>query len=312
MVEGLLTIILSLGLFVWFSSLLEKKAYKLNNNSNRVIERKVILDSHLKYEVEITEKEIYAKVIGHIDFDMNPLLNIPERINGIPIVSIGDGAFENDNNIDTVNISNTIEEIGTRAFANSSIRKIIINEENSIRIIADGAFYWCKNLYIDMFCNLHNIYIGREAFNYVKLGDIVLNDTYEFTCGSFKGALIDSLKIDISGEELPKEAFMFSSVKSVHINGQTIKKICSDCFSGCSKLEKILIPDSVNYIDDDAFEIKETAFVHRKDGEIDLRYNPIHRSSITKAIFYCNAGSYAQSYAQNKKIKCRPYGEFFQ
>jgi len=65
-------------------------------------------------------------------------VTIPERINRLPVVAIGNNVFIN-SNINTITLPNTITHIGNNAFSDNQLRSI--NLPNSITNIGDGAFY---------------------------------------------------------------------------------------------------------------------------------------------------------------------------
>jgi len=62
---------------------------------------------------------------------------IPERINGLPVVAIGSGAFLN-NQLTSVTIPNSVISIGGLAFANNQLTSVFI--PNSVSHIAEDAF----------------------------------------------------------------------------------------------------------------------------------------------------------------------------
>ena len=77
-------------------------------------------------------------------------VRIPERINGLPVVAIGDYAFDGtrpgvmptvpslDTKITGVTIPNSITSIGEGAFANNRLTRVVI--PNSVTYIGNNAF----------------------------------------------------------------------------------------------------------------------------------------------------------------------------
>lgn len=123
-------------------------------------------------------------------------VTIPERIEGIPVKTIGTYAFKLCESLISVNLPNTIEIIGHYAFG--QCRNLTnINISNYVRIIGVGAFSECKSLtsinlpntievierYAFYYCHsLTNINfpnsvrrIGIEAFSYCRsLSEVIL------------------------------------------------------------------------------------------------------------------------------------------
>ena len=63
---------------------------------------------------------------------------IPERINGLPVVAIGEWAFA-DNQLTSVTIPNSVTHIGDEAFAWNKLTSVAI--PNSVTYIGDYAFF---------------------------------------------------------------------------------------------------------------------------------------------------------------------------
>jgi len=90
--------------------------------------------SVIKYNNNIT-------IIGNISADTN--ISIPEKINELPVVYIGEKAFEK-NNLTNITIPNTVTVIGNNAFAGNKLTSIIIPD--SVTSIGDYVFDECDNL----------------------------------------------------------------------------------------------------------------------------------------------------------------------
>jgi len=83
-------------------------------------------------------------------------VKIPERINGLPVIAIGNFAFEGapilmlpdmpdaDGIITGVTIPNSVISIGEGAFANNLLTSVVI--PNSVTSIGKGAFVGCHRL----------------------------------------------------------------------------------------------------------------------------------------------------------------------
>ena len=146
------------------------------------------------------------------------------------VKSIGDNAFSNCINLESVIIPDSVVSIGSCAFANcKSIRKIVV--PNSVKIIESNTFSDCSNL--------ESVVIPDSV---VSIGDCAFNE-----CKSLKNmTLPDGI------ESIGNWAFYYcTSLKSILIP-DSVTNIGRAAFCGCSDVEKITIPDSITSLDRDA------------------------------------------------------------
>lgn len=105
----------------------------------------------------------YVSGIGTIT-DTN--IVIPSTsLNGDTVIAIGDGAFNDNRNITSVEFSSTIQTIGSVAFSqNTSITSLVIPSNTSLSSIGQRAFQYCTALHsaLDLGENLTSI--GEGAF----------------------------------------------------------------------------------------------------------------------------------------------------
>ena len=143
-------------------------------------------------------------------------LNASIPSNSSVVTIIGDSAFEGNHGLGTVTIPNNIVSIGTRAFENSSISKVVI--PSTITKLSD--------------------YMFSDCYNIVNTG----------TVGS--GA---SIEIPNSVTEIGQDVFSHSwKLTSVNLPN-SVKTIGASAFAYCSNLEKVIIPNSVTSIGDSIF-----------------------------------------------------------
>src|SRR5271154_1608271 len=60
---------------------------------------------------------VTATITGDTNIPANGAVNIPSTINGLPVTSIGSDAFENNQIVNSVTISNGVTSIGAAAFS---------------------------------------------------------------------------------------------------------------------------------------------------------------------------------------------------
>jgi len=184
---------------------------------------------------------------------INRKIKIPERINNVPVVSIG-RAFEGTNIISII-IPNGVTGIGNNAFNGcASLTKVTI--PNSVTGIGNNAFKNCANLTKVSLPNSVTD-IGYSAFeNCVKLTGVnIPNGVTGIKTSVFEGcASLTSVTIPNSvNTNIGVSAFKncVSLAKITIPNG--VPGIMISAFSNCAALTNITIPKSVTKIDDFVF-----------------------------------------------------------
>lgn len=285
-----------------------------DDNKNEKVDEKVkveeivVKDAQFEYLKHIEENSSYAKIIKHIAFDKIEKLYIPDKIDDIPITTIGKEAFSYDKLINKVILPDSIIIIEEEAFYNSTLNEIIFG--NKFRKIGAYAFCNCTELEskIDI-SKLCNLTIGKYAFKNTMLGNVVITPNMKCEDFSFSNSKINKMEIKEGVTNLYRCEFECNDMEKVKIPN-TITKIPKNCFRDCSLLEKVLIPSSVISIEEGAFE--KTLEYHPRclDGTPDMRYNSRIYTVNIKVTIYCEAGSYAQEYARKNGFNCRPILEF--
>lgn len=196
-------------------------ASNVNNANSNAIESKSAQTD--KYEYTINANEItITKYLGN-DKDVV----IPSEIDGVKVAYIGEAAFKDNTNIESVTILEGVKNILFAGFnCCQNLKKVVLPEK--LDYIADCAFMNCNNLEsIVMPKEIQSI--GNSAFcNCQKLKEIeVPKGTttigYDFASGC-------------------------SSLSKVTIP-DTVNTIHSGAFEGCTSLRKIEIPSSVKRIE---------------------------------------------------------------
>ena len=152
----------------------------------------------------------------------NADLLIPDTCNGLDIVAIADGAFENCTWLKTVTLPSGMYSIGDDAFAGCT-ELIQINMSSSISEVGMGAFRGCEKLVFEEYkgTDFTTYYLGNGLNPHLVL---VGTDGYE-------------------GKGYSAEA---------HIHENT-RVIAGGAFSGVTGLSKIVIPENVVTVGDGAF-----------------------------------------------------------
>lgn len=200
---------------------------------------------------------------------------IPAYFNDKKVMKIGNYAFQDNADITSVYIPDTISDIGLMAFENCSLTSVIIPD--SVEYIGSMAFSGCADLQdVKIYGDVENI--DAWAFDDTPISA----DENHIDNGAF---YIDGHLIDASGAEgdftvradtlsIASRAFEYSSVTKVNLPRglkylskmaflecetleeiklpEKITEITYQCFIGCTSLKSIYIPVSVRLIDSGA------------------------------------------------------------
>lgn len=149
---------------------------------------------------------------------------IPDRLDGYPVVGLGNELFSDCENLRSIVIPGSVASIGRFAFSNCAALEKVTLSDGLIRI--DGyAFYECYELRsIEIPDSVESI--GTGAFSYSGLEDIKLSS---------------SLKV------ISRDCFENSELRNVVIP-DGVETIEEWAFCNCWALESVSIPDSVTNI----------------------------------------------------------------
>ena len=210
------------------------------------------------YDSNITLALTFDKISGKDEYAVTGISNdkvktvfIPETYNDLPVTKITANAFKGNTSIESLIMSDNINEIGGGAFYEcSSLTNIYLS--NKINIINDYTFYGCK-----------------------KLNKIVLPDTVERIGGYAFDSVGDGFTINIPNSLTIVDYYAFggyySSLRNIYINSVSqwidiirnneYLRLCSDgffnnlgVFINNEPLYDLTIPDDVEYIPSNTFK----------------------------------------------------------
>ena len=170
---------------------------------------------------------------NYFDFvDFGTAVTIPDTINGLPVICIGDNAFSFAGaSITSVTIPNSVTSIGSNAFIwDSSLTSVTI--PNSVTNIGNSAFYACASL--------NNVMIGNQV---ISIGDCAFG-----RCSNMTSVIIPNSVTSI-GSGAFSNCFSLTNI----IIGNRVTNIGSNAFAWCQSLTSVTIPNSVTNIKSDAF-----------------------------------------------------------
>ena len=262
-------------------------------------------ESDSLYEFEETSRGL--RILKYIDFD-EPVVVIPNIIEGKKVIAVGNYAFKGCVGIEKIIISEGIEILGNGAFLNcKGLKEAVL--PGSLRGIGSTDATGCPKI------------LGSEikyegAFEYSGLESVTVPDSVKYIgensfagCGQLKRAVLPDKLREIRENTFRwckslREVVFPRELEAVRVSAfegcgdlQTVDlpegviSIEEGAFAGCKKLESIYIPDSVTEIGGG----KGTGFL-KTFGEPDERHEDF--------TIRCNIGSYAMQYARAWQIRC--------
>ncbi len=179
---------------------------------------------------------------------------IPSEIEGYPVSVIADSCFETRNDIISVEIPDTVREIGEKAFWYCrSLEQVILHD--GLEIIGKNTFKNCEKLEsITLPSTVSEI--GDNAFeDCTALKEIIIPDSVE-TIGNRAFGDCESLEKITLGKGIRKMGeYCFANCEEI-TNAEIpdgITVVEASLFHNCKGLEYIVIPDSVEVIRGNAF-----------------------------------------------------------
>lgn len=262
-------------------------------------------ESDSLYEYEETSRGL--RIVKYDDFD-EPVVVIPNVIEGKKVIAVGNYAFKGCVGIEKIIISEGIEILGNGVFFNCrGLKEVIL--PGSLRGIGSTDATGCPKI------------LGSEikyegAFEYSGLESVTVPDSVKYIgencfagCGQLKRAVLpDKLK------EIRENTFRWCRSLQKVVFPRELDAVRLSAFEGCDALQSVDLPEGVTsieegafagckslesiYIPDSVIEIgggKGTGFL-KTFGEPDERHENF--------TIRCNIGSYAMQYARAQQIRC--------
>lgn len=174
---------------------------------------------------------------------LDPEITIPRVIQGRPVIAIAHEAFNGQKSIRSVVLPDSVREIREHAFAHSSLETITMRE--SLVRICRTALHSTRLKTISIPASVSDMIGGLWCFIGSSELEAVNVDPANATYSGVDGLLYNKSITTLLGCPPGK--------KGTVVIPSTVKKINGFAFNECNKLDKIVVPESVTDIDENAF-----------------------------------------------------------
>ncbi len=229
--------------------------------------------------------------------DYNGHIRFTEIVIPDSVTTIGDSAFSDCKELNSISIGNGVTAIGNSAFSRcTSLTEITI--PGSVTTIGDSAFSDCKELNSISIGNGVTA-IGNSAFSRcTSLTEIIIPDSVT-TIGSsaFFGCTgLTDIAIPDSVTSIGNYAFYGCSGLSSVTCSNSIATIPQYAFASCTSLESIVLPESVSYVAVNAFLNSGLKDIEIRNSRCVIEYDAA--TIPVGAVIHGYVNSPAQLYAQ--------------
>lgn len=162
-------------------------------------------------------------------------------------------AFQNCDNLDVINLPETLIRIDSYAFANCEYLKQLIIPAN-VEYIGENIIPTGCTIYGDDFwgnCSLTSISVEEGNKCFCVIDGVLYN--YEKTLLILATTNVKHIVMPNSVKKISERAFAYSDVKSINFS-DSLTKIGKQAFIGCKNLEEIVLPDTLECVGENAFE----------------------------------------------------------
>lgn len=220
---------------------------KPEENTSSQGENKFIYDEN-GFEYVIEDGKLWLSNIGGCT-DKN--ITIPSKVNGTSVYGIYSSALTNNENIETLTISEGITTVGATAFLRCKNLKSV-NFPSTLKSVDDYSFAGCAISEIKLPKGLTTI--GKSAFSCNTFTKLVLPDSVKTVeDGAFSGTHIEKISIP-AGVTFGKSVFRSCLKLKTVVIEDGVKGISSQMFQKCSALTSVHFPASFKHFGSKVFD----------------------------------------------------------
>lgn len=201
---------------------------------------------------EYSVKDGVASVTGYLGTDTHVV--IPAYINGIQITSIANNAFQNCENLQTIELPEGLQTIGAWAFAESSLTEIEI--PHTVSEIGENAFINCVSL--------KKVRLPKDL-------------TEIKTCCFFGCTGLEQFNLPQGLQRIGDWALAYTPFMTLELTDAAITEIGAGAFAGCENLVSVKLPSCVKVVKAGAFQhCEKLALLVIPDGVEAVAYSAFY------------------------------------
>lgn len=232
------------------------------------------VDEETGFEYIKIEVGSAIEIVGYTGSEKN--VEVPKKIGNLSVISIGAGAFEGNETIETVELNGNILRIGDRAFKDCT-SLVEIDKFKALETIGISAFEGCTSLksfklpdavtIIPERCfancsSLTEIDVHKNIKSVAK--DALVGSAYEKNLGNgalYLGRIVYSYKGDSKNIEIPKDisiieagAFLGNTNLEKITFGYDVEEIGAYAFQNCTNLKTVVFDEAMGILGAGAFK----------------------------------------------------------
>ena len=262
-------------------------------------------DPEEDFSFEIIANGSAVKITGYVG--TNTEVRIPQRIQGLPVTTIGDRAFAF-NQLTNITIPDSVTHIGVGAFVENQLTSVEIG--NGVTHIGNGVFAY--NQITNIVIPDSVIHIGNYAFLYNQLTSVTIgNGVTHIGYWAFRGNQLTSVVIPDSVTHIGDFAFVNNRLTSAII-GNGVTHIGASAFSGSrfdleimewvdegGTLTSVTLGTSVTRIEYNAFRDNRIANIVIPDSVTAIGVNAFRNNQISTVIIPSNISIWWGAFQEN-------------
>ena len=170
-------------------------------------------------------------IAGYESTEENASVVIPSCVNGVPVTSIGIGAFNMAKSLVKIEIPSSVTAIGSFSFSGSSLVSLTVPE--GVTSIGRSAF-----------SSITSLLSVELPSTLEEMGDSIFNSCYNLTSAVIRGEIT----------YIAKDTFNLCYELKTVVFPETVTQICERAFAYCHTLTDVTVPKGLTYIGASAFD----------------------------------------------------------
>ena len=282
----------------------EETAVATDNNQNEVVKEETKEETKDTSSHEAVEAAIENFTVTYLDDGTVKLsrysgkeetdIIVPSTVDGKDVTVIAEQTFANHDELLSVVLPDTLKEIEYEAFINC-FELAHVDLGNSVEIIGERAFLMANLAEINIPASVKKI--GECALTGGQYTELTIPKTIEeLDEGVFMNNHISTLSVPENIKHIPADTFSGCKLLTEVTIEEGIESIGERAFENCANLEKVTLPSTVTEIHKSAFnDCPSLTYIYIPESVTLIETNEFFDSE--NLTIHTPAGSYAESYA---------------